>query len=144
MNPEPAAPSPSSLARHRQNWQRKVRRCITKVRQGSEDWCEAQSEGLRAANRLANDLVLLKAFLLQSQSAVGGLEKSGGGELSGLRDAAVEKLRRRARIEAREVERAHEKLGQCLEVLTAGARDLKVRRFGLLGRSIAATLGSGA
>jgi len=123
-----ADPTPATLARHKQNWQRKVRRCINKLREGTEGWSEAQSAGLQSANRLANDVVLLKTLLLQGQPATRALdelERGGEGELAGLRQAALSKLKERAANEAMGVESALEKLEESLGVLRAGQEDLK-------------------
>ena len=72
---------------------------MNKVREGSREWSEAQSEGLRAANGVANDLVLLQTLLVQDRSvtkALDDLEKAGeDGKLVGLRAATVARLKER-------------------------------------------------
>ena len=101
---------------------------MNKVREGSREWSEAQSEGLRAANGVANDLVLLQTLLVQDRSvtkALDDLEKAGeDGKLVGLRAATVARLKERLKDGADEISRVVENLRESLKLLRAGREDL--------------------
>ena len=115
-----ASLSPSTLSRHRQNWQRKCRRCVTRIKDAAYRWSEAQSEGLGAANALVSDVVLLKT--VSHSQAVETLST----KVRGVKQASVAKLKQRAQRYAKQVGEAFESLAEALDLMRQGKQALLV------------------
>jgi hypothetical protein len=126
--------APSTLARHKQSWQRRCRRCVTRAKEAVRSWDEAQSAGLVAGNALVNDVMLLKALATSPtvqeldpdpDSSAHPHSNQGAGVLQGLREASLAKMRKRVLQYSKEVEQAFSELSQALELLRDGEKALQ-------------------